>query len=370
MTRFFGSPGLFVLLSALALGLSAGAPVGAQERGDIVRNHIQLKRLSQYEVTRAYPGEVRAQRRSRMAFQVSGTIAKALVEEGDSVRRGQVLLRLDRRLLRAAADVAQANLKNALAVANLSKITLQRNQLLYDRGHISKQRHDQITADHRAASAGVDQARASLRLALVNYEYGELKAPYDGRVQGRFADEGAVVTAGTPVLELVESNALEVIVGLPAGTGRSLGESDEFTLMINGAEVPGRLLGMTPALADGSRTLRARFAIPQDTPALAGDLAELSIALKRSEPGFWVPMAALSESMRGLWAIYVLVPKPGAGARTFRIERRLVDVLHSERNQAYVQGSVEDGECILTGGVQLLVPGQDITLRPGNRCGG
>ena len=71
-------------------------------------------------------------------------------------------------------------------------------------------------------------------------------------------------------------------------------------------------------------------------------------------PGFWVPVTALTESDRGLWGVYVVKDES-------LVERRIVEIIHSESERAYVRGTLEDDDRIVRTGVQRLVPGQQVT---------
>ncbi|MEL6321499.1 MAG: efflux transporter periplasmic adaptor subunit, partial [Cyanobacteria bacterium J06626_14] len=103
-----------------------------------------------------------------------------------------------------------------------------------------------------------------------------------------------------------------------------------------------------------------------------GQIAELTIAQATPESGYWVPTAALVPSDRGLWACYVLVEDDSSleasaeasdlnsSGSTYRVERREVEVLHTDGTQSFIRGTVESGDRMVSSGTQRLVPGQQV----------
>ena len=89
------------------------------------------------------------------------------------------------------------------------------------------------------------------------------------------------------------------------------------------------------------------------------------IARERPAAGFWLPLTALTESSRGLWACFVvdaLGDGRGGSAATHTLARRELEVLHTDGNRVYVRGTLQDGEQVVSEGLQRLVPGQRVRL--------
>ena len=76
-------------------------------------------------------------------------------------------------------------------------------------------------------------------------------------------------------------------------------------------------------------------------------------------PGTWLPFAAITEGLRGLWVIYALVPAEGGG---YRIEARDVEVLYAAEDRVFVRGAIADGELLVGAGLQRVAPGQTVRL--------
>ncbi len=332
---------------------------------------VRVEAQSHYRVQRIYAGELRHARSSKLGFEFGGVVAAVDVDEGDRITRGQVLARL-------VSTTAAANLKSALAsletaranlVAHeaqmaLSAATLARYEDLVERGHGSEQRLDELQMQHRVdgarehvLDAQIESAVAAVELAQANLEKFEIRAPYDGIVQGRMVDEGNIVSPGQGILDIVEHGRLEARVGVPEGMAAHLDDDTIYEITAGGRPVQARLAGLLP-VADGTTgTVTAIFGI-EDSGIFAGTLTELSLGVDVPGRGFWVPVTALSESQRGLWSVLVVNDD---GDRRF-VEARLVEILYRGQDRVFVQGTLRDGELIVAGGTSRIVPGQDVRV--------
>jgi hypothetical protein len=104
--------------------------------------------------------------------------------------------------------------------------------------------------------------------------------------------------------------------------------------------------------------------LPPDAGLVPGDLIRMRLGRERKTPGFWVPVGALTEASRGLWSLYVAEPLASAsGPATHELSRRVVQVIHTDDDRAYVSGMLSEGDAVVTDGLQRVVPGQQVTLQ-------
>ena len=328
---------------------------------------IEARAADAYSVQRRYGGELRAARSSTLGFRHSGELRCVHVEEGERVLAGALLAELDPEPLEARVEqaaaalaLAEAELARSRAELELAGQTAARFEELLAAGHTSHQRHDEARLDLaaraagiRVAEAGVARARADLRFARLDLDRSRIRAPYDGRVQARFADEGAILVPGQQVLRLVEADAAEARIGVPVEVAGSLAADARYHFRSGTRSLEGRLLAVLPEVDAGTRTVTALFAVPE-AGLPAGASIDLELERTVAAAGFWLPLTALSEAQRGLWAVYVLREGP-EGPVT---ERRLVEVIHTERDRVFVQGTLADGDRIVATGTQRIVPGQ------------
>ena len=194
-------------------------------------------------VTQMYPsqtftllnasGYVVAQRKAAVASKVTGRLISLLVEEGSTVKKGQVIARLESDDVAAARDQAKANLdaaryalEQAKAEFNDATITFNRNKELIGQGYVAQAEYDASEARFRKAKAGVSAAEAAVQASVaalkgagVAYEYTLIRAPFDAVVLTKNADIGDIVTpigaaadAKAAVVSIADMNSLQVEV--------------------------------------------------------------------------------------------------------------------------------------------------------------
>ena len=152
-------------------------------------------------------GYVVAQRKAAVSSKATGRLDKLYVEEGKTVKAGDVLAVLENQDLMAGLDEAKANLRVATAAINNAEAELHdatlnysRYKTLKDTGAVSQQvfdsaeaRYKKAVASERSASFVFDKAQASVRVAEVNLEYSYIRAPFDGVILTKNADQGEIV---------------------------------------------------------------------------------------------------------------------------------------------------------------------------------
>lgn len=178
-------------------------------------------------------GYVVAQRKAAVASKITGRLISMSVEEGNRIRKGDVIARLENEDTSAAKERAAANLRVAKANLDQTKSELadaatnyRRNRELLDKGFISRLEYDAADARHKKADASVAAAEASVRAAAaalqeadVTVEYANIRAPFDAVVLTKNADIGDIITplgaasnAKAAVVTIADMDSLQVEV--------------------------------------------------------------------------------------------------------------------------------------------------------------
>ena len=256
-----------------------------------------------------YPGLVSAWRTSALGFESGGRIETVAVRVGDRVAAGDVLATLDTRTLDAQISAARAEAAAAETRAGLAGVTLERQQVLVDRGHISAQRLDELAANQRAALSSAAAARANAQALAVRLELASLTAPFDGVITARHLDEGAIAPPGAPVVTLVEDARLEMRVSIPADEAARLEPGQTYPVEFAQGLAEARLRAVTGVIEREQRAVTAVFDLDAGGGAVSGSVGRLLVRTDLAERGFWAPVTALAEGRRGLWSMYVLTPR-------------------------------------------------------------
>lgn len=356
-----------VVLTASVFGVSGWRAEANLAEGTPPPMPVSAHRVS-YEdntlIQERFPGVVSARRQSALGFQQGGLIEDVLVDVGDVVTAGQALARLDTRTLQAQIAAADAQTREAAAQTALARDTQERQRVLLERGHISQQRFDEVVTSADAAQARQNAAAASADAMRVQLDLTMIEAPYDGVITARLSDEGAIASPGAPILELVETGAREVRIGLPASIIGSLVDGQRYSFEGESGDFSAVFRSNTGLMDRQTRTVSAVFDIPADQSVIIGEIARLVVETPVGTSGFWVPTDALSESRRGLWSVFILQPEQN----DYRLEARVVEAIRVEADRVFVRGAVADGEYILAAGLQRVTTGQLVALQAGEEA--
>ncbi len=311
-----------------------------------------------YTTHRELVGRVEARRRSQLGFELPGRVVRMAVEEGDHIAAGATLARLDTERLEARREELRADRARAEAELELARRTLERVIEARELDAVSSQARDEAELGVRARSAAARRARAGLEALEVDLGKSVLRAPFDAVVVRRTIDEGTVLSAGTAVVELLESRAPEARFAVAGPLVDQLAVGQAHRLRIGEQHTEATVRALLPVREQGTRTVDAIFRLETELGAVRpGDLARLDLERRFDTPGFWVPMTALTESARGLWAVYVAENADNGEAT---LARRQLELLHQEAHRVFVRGALQSGDRVVISGLHRLTPGQRV----------
>ncbi len=349
----------FIALIIGVLLLSTTAPFGisfAVETTKTVQS-VTVEPIdfqNSYKRESLYIGQIEAQQSAQSGFEISGMVDDIFFEEGESVKKGDILATLDIERLNARRNEAEATLLRAEADLVLAEATYQRVKGARAANAVSAQENDEAFEARESSAAAVSLAKAQLTTVLTDIEKATLISPFDGAVVRRYVDEGTVVSMGMPVLEIQQNSTYHVRVGVTPEIASSLNIGEQKTILIDDVEYQAKVSTVLPFRSQ-NRTVDVLLTLVS-TPdfILPGDLARMPLVREVEQQGLWVPLKALKESQRGLWAVYSIDEiKPSSTAK-----RNVVEVIHTTDNAAFVTGALRNDIYIVTKGANKLVPGQ------------
>tara|TARA_A100001015_G_scaffold172872_1_gene192132 strand:+ start:3098 stop:4090 length:993 start_codon:yes stop_codon:yes gene_type:complete len=300
---------------------------------------LEVKTSQSYEISKNLPGELLPFQQSKIAFEITGRISSIYVDIGDSVKKDDVLAKLD-------DSEVKANLEQAVARLDLANQVLNRFEDLRKKGFISIQDFDKAKSEYLVAKSQVEFFEVKKSQTI-------LRAPYDGLIQNRFVDEGTVINGSNPILEILDANKVEAHVSIPENLVNNLKVSNDYTFEIGQEKAIGKFKRLAPMSASGSNSRLAIFEFSDFF--IPGSVIDLIIKIRKSEQGVWLPINSLSQSEQGLWSVYT-VSDDGSN----RVEKDLVRILHFENNYAYVSGTLKDGDLVILGGLSKIIEGQTL----------
>jgi RND family efflux transporter MFP subunit len=307
-----------------------------------------------YAVTRRFTGQIEAAAQTDLGFELGGRVTEVLVEEGDLVAEGAVLARLDTTALVPERKALEAELAGMVADAELARLTLARNDVLAERGFRSAAAQDDARLTLARAEAGMDAVRARIAGVDVRLAKSVLVAPFAARIGTRMADRGQTVASGQPVMMLFDAGPAQARVGLPPDLAAGLTAGDAVQVEVGGAVHPALILQVRPDLDPNTRSRSVVLTLPETSAPVLGDTVALIVDQTVAEPGFWAPLGALREGVRGSWSVMAIETTP-EGDRTVLAA---VEVIHSDGAQVYLRGTLPPGARIVAEAPDRLAPGQ------------
>ena len=198
-----------------------------------------------------------------VAAQAGGTVLALRVKAGDRVKRGQPLVRLDDREVRANTARSDALVAQMDAELRNAQQALERNRELRRNGFISQAALDIADNQNKAAQAAQRQAQAGRTQAAVAQGFAELSAPFDAVVLATHVETGDLALPGRPLVTLYEPGRLRAVVQVPASRAAAIGQSrDVQVLLPDGRSVAPLAREMLPNADPVSQTVEWRLALP------------------------------------------------------------------------------------------------------------
>lgn len=347
-------------LAVALIGLLHAAAAVAQTPA---RVSVESPQPAEFGERFSLTGTISAERSARLSPRVDGLVAEVLVDAGDEVAAGDVLLRQDDAVARQALARLRAQAAEAQAQVDESKRLLAEARQLVDKSFVPASQVATRQADLNLAEAALASARAAQREQSELVARHELPAPFAGVVAAKLAETGEWVQRGTPVLELIDLDSLRIDVQVPQERHAELRAGASYQLLpdVAGAQpVPAQVQALLPVIDPSARTFLLRLR-PQagDQALLAGGSTRVEIALPAREPALAVSRDALLRRPDGSHTLFV-IERGEAGGWVAR--ERSVRVLRDAGTQVAIAEGLNADDRVVVRGNEALRDGQSVDL--------
>jgi RND family efflux transporter MFP subunit len=346
------------LVAAGSLALAACGekiPSDARTEAPLVRTVLVQPAASS---ARSFTGVVAARVQSDLGFRVPGKVLERLVDAGQTVKRGQALMRIDPIDLKLAASAQQETVAAARARALQAAQDEARYRELQGTGAISASAYDTVKAAADAANAQLSAAEAQADVARNASRYSELVADGDGVIIETLAEPGQVVGAGQTVVRLAHGGRREAVVQLPETLRPAIGSPAQATLFGKEAETPAKLRQLSDAADRLTRTFEARYVLADELAgAPLGSTVTVRIPTAPDSPQdrLQVPISAIFDAGKGpgVWLI---------GGEPAKVSWRSVAIRQLGDDRAQVTGQLKPGDQVVALGAHLLSEGAQVRV--------
>ena len=303
-------------------------------------------------------GELRPEQEATARAELGGSVLYVGVEEGQSVRRGAVIARIEAATLDDARRSAQSAVRAAENQLAVARREAERTQELVSAGALATRDLEVARSNVTAAEAQVADAESRLVSAQKQLGDAVVRAPITGIVSDRAVNTGDVVTSGTALFTVVDPSSMRLEAAVPSEELAQLrvGASVQFT--VRGYEQPfeGRIERISPVADATTRQVPIFVTVPNTGGRLVAGLYAEGRVVTESAAGLVVDTDAVNTTESTPWVMRV---------RDGRTERVTVSVGVRDARTERVQltSGVNEGDVLLRGSAQGIAPGTAVLVR-------
>jgi RND family efflux transporter MFP subunit len=324
---------------------------------------LRFQEVEKKELTeQSYVGIIEPKERAEIATPFSGKILELRVKEGDCVKKGALLVRIEGeeiestiRALDYQTKEAEAEYRRALAQFQVAQNTFERYSKLLKEKAVTPQEYDEIKGQYEAAKEALERARASIeavksqkRAVSSRIKYLNITAPFNGCVTEKRVDLGDLSLPGKPLLVLEKLPYL-LKVELPEKFFSNIKEGDTFKVLLADTQkiISGKVVEKNNSIDPATRTFRVKLLLGEGEGIKSGTLAYLLIPERVS--ALFVPEKAILKRY-DFTGVYVLKPNK-------TLELRWVKLGKTIEGKVEVLSGVNEGEKVVVEGIEKACDG-------------
>jgi RND family efflux transporter MFP subunit len=288
---------------------------------------------------------VEAVRQSTVSAQVSGRITAVNFDVGDTVKAGQVIVRIDPSELSQAVAGGRAQVAQAEAQLANAKANYERQVQLFQQKFISQAALDRATAEYHAAQAAAQAAKAGVGQTATVRSYTTLTAPFSGVVMARHVEVGEMATPGKPLMTGFDPTDLRVVANIPQYKLAEVQKSPKASVEIPSLNkwIEARGVTVLPSADTATHTVKVRIDLPENLSGVIPGIYARAYFSTGEARKLVIPYSAVQRRSE-VTGVYVVDAKNRVSLRQLRL------------GEPTAKGEVE----VLAG----LNPGETIALDP------
>ena len=305
---------------------------------------VEVARVTKQVISASYSGtaSLEAPAEAQVVAKSSGVVLQVLVEEGDQVKAGQVLARIDPERPRLEMERARATVRKL-------ENNYRRSQELLESKLVSAEASDQIRYD-------LEAARAAYQLAQLELSYTNIVAPIDGVIAARAVKPGNLIQLNSSLFRIVDTSRLEAVLNVPERDLATMKEG--LTVRMTADAMPGDVFEgvidrVSPVVDAGSGTFRVVTAFPGGEGLRPGMFGRIEVVYDQRNDALTVPRSALLQDA-GETAVFAV--------RDSKAVRVPIEIGHLSGELAEVRKGLDEGDQVVTAGKVALRDGAAVEV--------
>ena len=305
---------------------------------------VEVVSVGRQAITASYAGtaNLEAPGESQVVAKTSGVMVQLLAEEGQVVRKGQVLARLD-------GDRVRLEAARSAATVNKLENNYRRSQKLRQEKLVSADSDEQIRYE-------LEAARVSLALARLELSYTNIVAPINGVVAQRMVKPGNLISLNAPVFRIVDNSRLEAVLNVPEREMAVLKPGMPLRMAVDaipGQVFEGKVDRVSPVVDSGTGTFRVVCAFAGNETLRPGMFGRIEVIFDQRQNILTIPRVALLED-EGETAVYVV--------RADKAVRVPVTLGYTTGEFAEIISGVKEGDRVITAGKVAVRDGTEVQV--------
>jgi membrane fusion protein (multidrug efflux system) len=357
------------LLAALAVAVLAAAGFGARAQTPapeidssfptvVDPGTVAIVRRERISAGPPVSGELRAEHEATARAEIGGSIRNLRVQEGDRVRRGQVLCRIEAPAQNDTLLSAEQGVRAAASSLGVARRDAERTAALAAEGLIARRDVETAAKGVAAAEAALAEAVARVAGARGQLQKSVVRAPIAGVVSTRAAHDGDVIAPGAPVMTIIDPSRMQLVASVPADAVGALrpGAPVEFRLAAYEREwFTGRITRISPAVDPLTRQVQIYVAVPNGPQRLVAGLFAEGRVTTATREALVAPTDAVEASGESASVLRL---------RDGRAERAAVTIgLRDEQHgRIEILSGLSPHDILLRGAAQAVTPGARVEI--------
>lgn len=314
---------------------------------------------------RSFNGTARSDKEINLSFRTTGILTVLNISNGQTVKKGDLLARIDNSEAQLALEQSLSSLNSSKANLNTATSTLDRTKTLFEKGSASLSDYENAKSSFATAKANYESSKRSVEIQQKQVGYGIIYAPADGVIAAKNVENNENVSAGQIIAVLNAGSFMEVSLGLPENVinrvSKDMGVTATFPAL-QGKEYQGIVNEVSPSISEGSATYPVRIKLLGETMDVkSGMAAHIKFKFAKTENGesLIVPISAVGEDSKGNFVFVIEKENENVGV----IKKQHFKVGSLSPIGFEVQSGLQAGQIVATAGLQTLLDGQKVSLK-------
>jgi RND family efflux transporter MFP subunit len=304
-------------------------------------------------------GDLRAQREATVRAELGGSVLQVVPDEGQAVKQGTLLARIEARTQEDALQSAESMLRSTEEALSVAERELTRTERLVKGGALAERELESARNQAIAARAQRDDARTRVVSARKALGDATVTAPITGLVARRHVNRGDVVSAGAELYTIIDPSSMRLEASVPSEQLGAIAVGATVNFQVRGypgQTFAGRIERISPMADPVTRQVPIFVTIPNAQGRLVAGLFAEGRVLQEVKQALVVPLTAVNERGGAPWVLRV------RDGKTERVDVAL-GIRDAQTERVEIAKGLSDGDVLLVGAAQGMTPGTPVRIR-------